>query len=344
MMAQAASKPDRGCPSDAQPASSKNVVIYLHFPTVKRMGASSVPENLPENLTLDAIMVELAYGHASSPIGLEDPYFLDLNFTECCLVVAWGGKGPLQTLDQQLRRTMPKQHRIDPADGCAYTWAEFQAFYAGSYSKKELKAYWKQCKESSSFKTQQPGGQLFKRPGLKVTFGKVLNVLEESFLLESQLASVLSMGESPEFQWWAGRSMLDFKSQEGRSFSFPSRWTALTPVVDVLVGVAKKTMPVHEAWQAEYIAGAGVLANGSFWWSHPNEDGYICCRQLNRAISLHRMRKSQQKNGMTQAYTGDWHGLKGRITCESAAAQELQDETATDTCDAHAKVPVESCP
>ena len=71
----------------------------------------------------------------------------------------------------------------------------------------------------------------------EVAFGKVLNVLDESFLFEanlcmmkkrifcmiyydlgskschdsipsqSQLASVLSMGESSEFRWWAGRCM-----------------------------------------------------------------------------------------------------------------------------------------
>lgn len=255
---------------------------------------------------------------------------------------------------------MRTQWRIDPIDGCAYTWADFQAFYVGTYSKKEVEAYWKQCKEPPSFRgARRSGNQLFRRPDLRVAFGKVLNVLDESFLLESQLASVLSMGESSEFRWWAGRCMLDFKSQEGRSFSFTSPWTALAPIVDVLVAVAKKTMPPGEelaliqlilnyypdgtsrvrshrhrcrqvcislgasrkievdgqlmtmhhgdclplfgeehavpasssseaprmsiclfySSQSEYFAGAGVLANGSFWWSHPKEDEQVSANE-----------------------------------------------------------------
>ena len=42
-------------------------------------------------------------------------------------------------------RSDQDQRRIDPADGLAYTWEEFSAYYARSYKKKVIEAYWNDC-------------------------------------------------------------------------------------------------------------------------------------------------------------------------------------------------------
>jgi len=36
--------------------------------------------------------------------------------------------------------------RVDPEDGEVYTWEELAAYYKGKYSKKDIKAYWEECK------------------------------------------------------------------------------------------------------------------------------------------------------------------------------------------------------
>eukprot|EP00929_Paragymnodinium_shiwhaense_P044457 TRINITY_DN22809_c0_g2_i1.p1 TRINITY_DN22809_c0_g2~~TRINITY_DN22809_c0_g2_i1.p1 ORF type:complete len:642 (+),score=228.79 TRINITY_DN22809_c0_g2_i1:66-1991(+) len=38
------------------------------------------------------------------------------------------------------------EKRIDPEDGNLYTWEEVQAFWKGKYKKKEIAAYWEECK------------------------------------------------------------------------------------------------------------------------------------------------------------------------------------------------------
>ncbi|CAK9105840.1 unnamed protein product [Durusdinium trenchii] len=140
-----------------------------------------------------------------------------------------------------------EQRRIDPADGHAYSWEEILSYYSGTHTRREIKAYWKRCKElpavtASSGKVEK----LFKHR-LEVGFGKVLNILEESYLTEAQLESILKLGSSqPDFRWWAGRAMLDFKSEEGQSLVLWPPWTALEAAVKVLVGIARRTMPDEE--------------------------------------------------------------------------------------------------
>eukprot|EP00913_Durusdinium_trenchii_P000295 g269.t1 len=129
----------------------------------------------------------------------------------------------------------------------AYSWEEILSYYSGTHTRREIKAYWKRCKElpavtASSGKVEK----LFKHR-LEVGFGKVLNILEESYLTEAQLESILKLGSSqPDFRWWAGRAMLDFKSEEGQSLVLWPPWTALEAAVKVLVGIARRTMPDEE--------------------------------------------------------------------------------------------------
>jgi len=41
---------------------------------------------------------------------------------------------------------MAEEKRIDPDDGTAYTWEEFNAYYKGQkYKKKEIESYWEEC-------------------------------------------------------------------------------------------------------------------------------------------------------------------------------------------------------
>jgi hypothetical protein len=37
------------------------------------------------------------------------------------------------------------EKRLDPDDGKAYTWEEFQAFYKGTFGAKKIETYWDKC-------------------------------------------------------------------------------------------------------------------------------------------------------------------------------------------------------
>lgn len=47
--------------------------------------------------------------------------------------------------------------RVDPDDGAAYTWEELSAFYKGKYNKKEVLAYWEECKPEKKPKGKGKG-------------------------------------------------------------------------------------------------------------------------------------------------------------------------------------------
>eukprot|EP00434_Breviolum_minutum_P005494 symbB.v1.2.004843.t1/scaffold279.1/size242841/28 len=126
------------------------------------------------------------------------------------------------------------------------------------------------------------------------------------------------MGEHPDFRWWAGRSMLDFKSQEGCSFAFAWPWTALTPVVDVLIGIAQKTMPAEELALIQIIL--NYYPDGtSRVRSHRHR-----CRQV--CLSLGAPRKIEVEGRMIKMHHGDCLPLFGEehaVPPESTAGPRM---------------------
>lgn len=50
----------------------------------------------------------------------------------------------------------PEEKRVDPEDGCAYTWDELAEFYRGKYKMKQLEEYWDyECKPAKTRSSQR---------------------------------------------------------------------------------------------------------------------------------------------------------------------------------------------
>jgi len=49
------------------------------------------------------------------------------------------------------------ERRVDPEDGATYTWDELSQFYKGKYKKKEIEAYWEECKPAKRAKSKSKG-------------------------------------------------------------------------------------------------------------------------------------------------------------------------------------------
>ncbi|CAE7589747.1 unnamed protein product [Symbiodinium natans] len=59
----------------------------------------------------------------------------------------------------------PEEKRIDPDDGCAYTWDELAEYYRGKYKMKMLEEYWDyECKPAKSRSRKAQATQAYKDP------------------------------------------------------------------------------------------------------------------------------------------------------------------------------------
>jgi len=58
----------------------------------------------------------------------------------------------------------PEEKRVDPEDGCAYTWDELAEFYRGKYKMKQLEEYWDyECKPAKT-RSSRKAAQVSKDP------------------------------------------------------------------------------------------------------------------------------------------------------------------------------------
>lgn len=85
--------------------------------------------------------------------------------------------------------------------------------------------------------------RFLKEPKVRVTFGTMVSLQKASDFTSERLNGMMrDIMVSDQFRWFAGRSILDFRTEGTTSFNFPGPFKFLKPLVDVLAALAERSL------------------------------------------------------------------------------------------------------
>lgn len=148
--------------------------------------------------------------------------------------------------------------------------------------------------------------QLLRDPGMRVTSGQLINLQTVSFLTETQLNNIFcAVSDRASFRWFAGRSILDFKVDGGKTLTLEPPYDLLNPLIKVMVAIAANSLDGEDMSLLQLIV--NYFQNGD----NEVKPHRHRCRQV--CVSLGATRTLEVEGQTLQMRNGDALPLRGEM-------------------------------
>jgi len=158
--------------------------------------------------------------------------------------------------------------------------------------------------------------QLLRDPQMRVTSGQLVNLQTVSFLTETQLNDIFcAVSDRASFRWFAGRSILDFKVDGGKTLALEPPYDMLNPLIEVMVAIAARSFDDDED-----MALLQLIVNHFQHGDHEVKPHRHRCRQICASLGATRAlevegRTLQMRNGDALPLQGEMHKVPPQKHC-----------------------------